>query len=162
VAPAAKAALELQRQHSNCTVAFELQKERSNYTTALELQRQRSNCTAGRTGSSSSCKQGAREMAPTAKAALELQRQRSNCTVVLEVQNQRSNYTTALEFQRQRSKCTDGGAHGSAPRGRTCSVAPAAENRRRTGSAPDLSNVCMNTGFMFHPCCATNVSYHCV
>ena len=93
--------------------------------------------------------EGAREVAPAAKAALELQRQRSN-------------YTTALELQRQRSNCTDGGAHGSAPRGRTCSVAPAAENRMRTGSAPDLSNVCMNTQFMLHPCCATNVSYHCV
>jgi len=49
VAPAAKAALELQRQRSNCTVALELQRQRSNYKTALELQRQRSNCTAGRT-----------------------------------------------------------------------------------------------------------------
>jgi len=88
-------------------------------------------------------------VALAAKAALELQRQRSKCTV-------------APELQRQHSNCTDRGAHGSAPRGRSCSVAPAAENRRRTGSAPDLSNVCMNTGFMLHPCCATNVSYHCV
>jgi len=56
----------------------------------------------------------------------------------------------------------DGGAHGSAPRGRTCSVAPAAENRVRTGSVPDLSNVCIELEFMLYPCCATNVSYHCV
>jgi len=106
--------------------------------------------------------EGAREVAPAANAALELQRQRSNCTVALELQRQRSNYNTALELQRQRSNCTDGGAHVSAPRGCTCSVAPAAENRRRTGSAPDLSNVCMNTGFMLHPCCVTDVSYHCI
>jgi len=48
-APAANAALELQRQFSNCTVSLELQRQRSNYNTVLELQTQRSNCTAGRT-----------------------------------------------------------------------------------------------------------------
>ena len=39
--------------------------------------------------------EGAREVAPAAKAALELQRQRSN-------------YTTGLELQKQRSNSTDG------------------------------------------------------
>jgi len=37
VPPAAKAALQLQRQRSNCTVALELQRQRSNCTVALEL-----------------------------------------------------------------------------------------------------------------------------
>jgi len=116
-----------------------------------------SNCTA-RVGQRSNWK-AALELHGSGRAALKLL---SSC------QSATAPGRAALELHRQHSNCkgssrtADGGAHGSAPRGCTCRVAPASENRRRMGSVPDLSNVFMNTGFMFRPCCATNVSYHCV